>query len=344
MILSIKYLPFTPSFPYYHDLSSSYSRFIASFAHFDGIHYLRLIKKGYDDTGSQAFFPFYPMLVKAFTFGYLDPLYVALILNFSFTIGSLIILTQQLAQTTKIKFLLLFLSFPASFFLFMNYTESSFLFLVVLFFALLKNKKYFWASVVAGVASSTRLAGSLLSLSLLVELWEARYHLGRSLCLLFTSVLGLICYLIYLTGAFNDPLMFVHVQSLFGNSRSGGQIILLPQVIFRYLKILFINSPTTLSYFRSLYELLIFVFSLSMVFLLRQKITRSALTFCLFAILLPSLSGTLTSFPRYLLPLTPLFAGLADNTSGKVITAISLVQYVILIIAVALFVQGVFVS
>lgn len=341
---SIRNIPFTPTFPYYHDLSDHYSREVASFSHFDGIHYLRIIHKGYDDTGSQAFFPLYPLLIKLLTFGYFDPLYTAIILNTVVTFVTLFLVVKNLAESVRLKFLLLFLSFPASFYLLANYTESLFIFLLVSFFVLLKNKQYAAASVIAGLASGTRLVGAFLSLSLLIELLKSRKSFGYSTALFLVSVSGALGYMCYLFIRFGDPLMFIHVQSLFSNGRSGGEIILLPQVLFRYLKILVINSPTTFPYYRSLFELFTFLLSVTALYVYRRKMNLSTLVFCLCAIILPSLSGTLSSYPRYLLAVVPLFIQISSSISLGKIWLMSIVQYVILIVSVALFVQGIFVS
>lgn len=341
---SIHNLPFTPTFPYYHDLSDHYGRALSAFSHFDGIHYLRLIHKGYDDTGSQAFFPLYPLLIKLLTFGYFDPLSVGLFLNSTLIITTLFLVIKNIAKSARTKFLLLFLSFPTSFYLLTNYTESFFIFLLVSFFVLLKNKHYFAASIVAGIASGTRLVGAFLFISLLIELVKSRKLFLYSVFLTVVSVSGLLGFMYYLFIRFGDPLMFIHVQTLFSNGRSGGEIILLPQVLFRYLKILVLNSPTTFAYYRSLFELLTFSLSLVALYVYRRKIHPSSLIFSLCAIILPSLSGTLSSYPRYLLAVVPLFIAISHNLSLSKIWLISAVQYAILILSVALFVQGIFIA
>lgn len=141
---SIRSLPFTPSFPYYGDLSSTYSRGLASFAHFDGIHYLRLVHKGYDDTGSQAFFPVYPLILSSLSSLGVDPLYLSIALNLLFLLITFYLLSLSLRHTHLGRVALLLLSFPASFFLLATYTESFFLMLVVLFFHLLSKRQFYF--------------------------------------------------------------------------------------------------------------------------------------------------------------------------------------------------------
>lgn len=341
--LSIKYLPFTPSFPYYHDISS-YGRGLSSFAHFDGIHYLRLVSKGYDDTGSQAFFPVYPLLVRTLSFGVMDPLIVSVTLNIIFLFISLYLIGLELATYKFKRFLFLFLGFPVSFFLISVYTESFFILLVVLFFHFTRKQNYLLAAIISAVASGTRLVGSFLALSLLIELVRSRQEIFRSAFLLLISVSGLLGYMYFLFNRFGDPLMFIHVQSLFGASRSDGEIILLPQVIYRYLRMLVTVNPASILYLRTSWELLTFIFSLIALYVYRHKMSLSALVFCLSAILLPTLSGTLSSFPRYLLVCIPLYVAVSENLKDRYFRPTLVLQYGILIVALALFVQGIFIA
>ncbi|PIS18064.1 hypothetical protein COT54_01295 [Candidatus Collierbacteria bacterium CG09_land_8_20_14_0_10_46_12] len=268
-IYSIHNLPFTPSFPYYSDLSAHYGRAVASFAHFDGIHYLRLIKHGYDDTGSQAFFPVYPFIIRTLTLGVFDPVYVAIIFNALCLLVSLIVTTSYLTKVQAKRFLLLFLTFPASFFLLANYTESFFILLVVLFFLFLQQKKYLLSAII---------------------------------------------------------------------------IVLLPQVIYRYLKIFLTATPFSLLYLRAVWEFVTFVLSLVALYLYRNKMNLSASIFCLSAFLLPTLSGTFSSMPRYLIVAIPLFIAISKNMTNRIFWPTIILQYGILIITVALFVQGIFIA
>lgn len=347
---SIRHLPFEPSFPYYHDLSLKYTRELATFAHFDGIHYLRLIHKGYDDTGSQAFFPVYPLLVSMLSALGIDPLYLSVGLNLLFLLITFYVLSLSLTKHHLARLALVLLSFPASFYLITVYTESFFLLLVVLFFHLLSKRLFLLSALVAGLASGTRLVGIFLSVALMIELFSywrkppASYKIPVLLGSILISLSGFLAYASYLGLKFDDPLMFFHVQTMFDNGRSGDSLILLPQVIYRYLKIFLTVEPQSILYLRALWEFLTFSLALWAVFYYRRRLPLSSLLFCLLAIILPTLSGTLSSFPRYLLVLSPLFVVVATNLKPKYLYLLSLLQYVILIIVTALFVQGIFIA
>lgn len=343
-IWSIYNLPFNPSFPYYGDLSAHYNRGVASFAHFDGIHYLRLIRNGYDDTGSQAFFPVYPLLIRTLSFGGMDALIVAIVLNGIFLLSTVCLVTHNMKGRHITRFVVLLLAFPTSFYFLANYTESLFVLLVALFFHFNGRQKYLPAAIVAGVASATRLVGIFLSLALLIELIQNHRRYYSSALLLLISTSGLLGYMYFLFARFGDPLMFMHVQSMFNNGRSGGDIILLPQVIYRYLRIFVTAAPFSPLYLRAVWEFVTFTLSLVVLSIYRFHLNLSTIIFCLCAILLPTLSGTFSSFPRYLLVCLPIFIVLAQNLSTRQFWVIVLLEYGILISAVALFVQGIFIA
>jgi hypothetical protein len=133
--------------------------------------------------------------------------------------------------------------------------------------------------------------------------------------------------------------MFIHVQSLFNNGRSNGEIVLLPQVIYRYFKILTTVAPISLLYFRAVWELLTFVVSLLLLYLYRRKMTVSALIFCIGAILLPTLSGTLSSFPYSMATLGGCFNSLPSRFIAHHSDPVWYPHG-----SVALFVQGIFIA
>lgn len=202
----------------------------------------------------------------------------------------------------------------------------------------------------AGLSSGTRLVGVFLALALAIEMYQ--YYKKSKPSHLILKVLGAIliahsgflAYAAYLGIKFDDPLMFFHVQTMFDNGRSGDSLVMLHQVIYRYLKIFITVEAQSVLYLRALWEFLTFSLALFALFYYRRHLRLSALIFCLLAIILPTLSGTLSSFPRYLLVLSPLFVVVAQNLQPKYLSLYSLLQYVILIIVIALFVQGIFIA
>lgn len=327
------------TFPYYDtDLAPFYSRFWATFAHFDGIHYLRLASHGYADWGSQAFFPLYPLLINLLTRVVGDPLYAGIILS----IISLIIAILGLRQLfpTRPKLFWLVLAFPTAFFFLTVYTESLFFALSIWFFVFLTRQKWWLAAILAGLASATRLVGAFLAISLFIELLHRPLSIVHRSFLILISLSGLLAYMFFLYQTTADPLLFFHVQPVFGGGRSGGELILLPQVLYRYAKILLTTSYETFAFWRSLLELGFFTWALTAIIHKFKKLPLSLNIYLALSLLLPTLSGSLSSIPRYLLVLTPWL--LPESKRGILIyLALALPLSLLLLLE---FTRGIFVS
>ncbi len=297
-----------PSFPYYSSLLSYAPKQLSVWAHFDGAHYLKLATAGYVDQGTQAFFPLYPLLISAFAYLGLSPFYAGILISLSSLTLSLTLMRYLFPNLSLLKSATILL-LPTSFFFGSLYTESFFLLETLTFFLALQKKQFLLAAVVAGFASSTRFAGSILTISLLVAIYPSIHTKPYRLLFLPLSALGLVFYIYFLFLRFGDPLSFIHVQTMFGVGRSGDEIILLPQVIFRYLKI-FVSVPlNSLVYLRAVFEFVSFFGVLIYVCKQVRSLSHPLFTYLILSLLLPTLSGTFASIPRYLLVLAPLLYG-----------------------------------
>lgn len=327
-------------------------QFLWSRANFDGIHYLEIARKGYG-VHQQAFFPFYPNLIRKLTPFFLgkDLLAAVFISNLFFFLAfwlfyQLILIDYE--SKIALKSLIFYLIFPTSFFFTMVYTESLFLALVLSSFYFARKKRWFWAGVLGALASNTRLVGIFLFPALLWEWWEQQkgHQLKlktesiKPLASIFLVPLGLWSYMKFLAAKYHDPLMFFHVQPFFGAERSGGKIILIYQVFWRYLKMVLTTRIDPL-YFSVWLELLTAIGFIAVSFLAyRKKMRLSYLIFALFAYLAPTLSGTFSSMPRYVLVLFPCFIyfGMIRN---KFITSLLTILFVILLMfSVIYFLNG----
>lgn len=341
---AINHLPFNPTFPYYNqDIATYYNRFWGTFAHFDGIHYLRIAAAGeYPGGGQVAFFPFYPFLIHGLINVGVDPLMAGIIISLVALVLSIVILSDLYPETSW-KFTLLLLSFPTSFFFGILYTESLYLLLFVLMLFFIRRQKYYLAALAVALSTATRFVGVGMALYLLLIIWD-KLKLKQIIGIGLVSISGLLTYMGYLWKTIGDPLAFVHVQPSFGMGRSGGEIILLPQVIFRYLKMLFLAAPTSLVYYRALAELLIFTLVVYALLKVWRTLSRAELVYTLTVLLIPTFSGTLSSYPRYILAAIPLFAALASHFSPTKIIFISIISSALLVVSLGLFTQGLFVA
>jgi hypothetical protein len=281
-------------------------------ANFDGVHYLSIAAHGYYQF-EQAFFPLYPLLIKAVSFlSPLTPLLSGLFISHLFLFGSLVILMDLAGSRSDFRWVpILLVTFPAAFFFLSVYTESLFLFLLLLTFWLAKRNQYPAAALTAGAASLTRIVGVFLLPALLWHLWRESDIKARPRQYLLVTVLaplGLLVYMVCLWRLLGDPLYFFHVQPRFGAARSGSEIIFLPQVVWRYLKILATVSPSAFAFWRALLEMTSTGFVLWLIYFVRRRLPVSWLIFMVGVVVLPSLTGTFSSMPRYVLPAVALAA------------------------------------
>lgn len=351
------FFTYSPSFPYSQDVLAKLNlpRWLYSWGNFDGVHYLTIASKGYFGTGLiQAFFPVFPLLIR-FLGGFL----VTLITQFFIIFGLVGILfyfvRKVLGKTNKTAWwsVIFLLSFPTSFFFGALYNEGIFLLLILLSFIFAKQKKWLSAGVVGALASATRVVGIAIWPALIIEWWlskekkltikNVKRELKNSwmeLIQLSVSILGLMGYMLYLNKVFEDPLYFFHVQSEFGGGREE-EIVLLPRVVWRYIKIL-ATSPLDWKFFAYVQE---FIFSLGTFVILLfswKKIRFSYLAFSLLVITIPTLTGTFSSMPRYILVAFPIFYLLAEYKKCKIFALV--LSLALLIINTLLFIQGYWVA
>ena len=366
-------LPYDPSFPYAFSRLTllNLPRWVYSWVNFDGVHYLTIASEGYLHAAAvQAFFPIFPIIIR-----------LMMVLNRgSAVINGLLITTLcalffflYLSKYLKAKLdialvnrtHIIFLLFPFSFFLIALYTESLFLLLLMLSLSAFRKKQYGLVGLLIALTSATRLVGIFLVPAFLLELYigdqksivglfSRSYFLRKlqkqwkNMLKIFFGIIGLGSYMFYLWYHFHDPIYFFHVQSEFGAGRQE-RIILLPQVIWRYLKIFWTVRPFDLKYFVYLQEFIISIF-FGIILLwgwLKKgyyKLSISELTFASFAFILPSLTGSFSSMPRYVLVCFPVFVIFANHLKGWKLDLYLIISVVLLFFNSIMFLQGYWVA
>lgn len=342
-------LPFKPSFPYAETLLLPHgSPLFWSWANFDGVHYIGIAEKSYFAQFTQAFFPLYPLLIRVFNGITHNSIASGLVIsNLSF-LGALIWLyklvrldsTQTQAKQTVVWLLL----FPSSFFFGSLYTESVFLFVTLASFYAARQRRWLLAGVWGAVAAATRILGILLIPALLVEYLALSKRSRWGWWPLLLPAAGLLLYMYYLNVSFHDPLYFLHAQPAFGAGRSGDKIILLYQVFWRYFKMLFTVPVTSLLYYTVSQEFLSAVIFLFLSLLAFKFTRRSYAIFGILAYILPTLTGTFSSMPRYVLVLFPAFIILGRIKNQTIRHWLYAISLLLLIINVMLFTRGYWVA
>jgi hypothetical protein len=317
-------------------------------ANMDGGHYLFIARSGYG-LYQQAFFPLYPILIRMFSFLPIPLPYVGIaISHIAFFIGILLFYDVALGVNKKYALwsVVFLLAFPTSYYFAAVYSTSLFFLLSVAAFWAIEKRRWLAVGALGAFAGFTRVFGIVLLIPAVIEYFRANAKIHwRDVLAIGLIPAGLLAYMIYLYIKLGDAFSFIHVLPAYGSEKSGGHIILLPQVFWRYAKILFTVPPTTIEYSVAALEIITFLFFLYL--LLRAFKTNLNVSYILYSgivLILPTLTGTLTSIPRYVLDAFPLFIvmGISHNKSVKM--AVLIVMLVGLIVCTSLFLQGYFVA
>lgn len=328
-------------FPYVDLLKNSHLPFwLWSFGNFDGVHYLGIAQHAYSYQYTQAFFPLYPIIIKItsfLTFG--NYLSAALIVSNIFFLCTLFIFYKLVALKYNKKtafWACIFLSaFPTSFYFGAVYTESLFLFLIICSFYLYEKGKLWQSYLISAFSSGTKLIGLFIAPFLIKKkkLWFYPF---------LVVPLGFLAYVLYLKIEFNNPLYFLSSQEIFGQARSTNHIVLLPQVLFRYLKIILTTSGLALAV--ALFELASTILAYSIIILSYKKIDFRYLSFAFIAITIPTLTGTLASMPRYILIAFPIYIYLALIKNIYLKFFVLAIFIILLFVTTILFTRGYWVA
>lgn len=333
---------FKGGFPYIDELlrATNLPEFLWKWGNFDGVHYLYLSQHSYSADGLHVFFPVYPILIKVFSFLFGSPLISALIvsnISFVFAICLFYVFVKQNFSEKTARWACLFLAcFPTSFFFGAVYTES--LFFALLLTALMHSGPL--GMLASFIAGGTRLIGSLLlpAFALSRKFWLAG----------LASVLGLVLYMTFLWWAYQKPLGFLTSQSLFKNARASSLSTLItpPQVMWRYLKIFTSADPTAPAYKLAAFEFGSFIFAVTILLLItfKKKYPRPWIIFSWLSFILPTLSGTFSSMPRYILLVFPIYIYLAEIKNSYLKVGLLAFSIVGLFLCTVLFIQGYFIS
>ncbi len=291
----------------------------------DGLWYLRIATDGYrPGDGSAAFFPLYPVLVRAVTpilGGH--PLAAALLLSHAAALGALVLVYRAVAEDhgrAAARRAVLYLGlFPTSFFLYAPYPESLLLLTSVASMWFARQRRWAGAGAAAALASATKAAGLVLVLPLAVEALRAfRAHpRGRPriasvvepLAAVAAAPLGAASYLLYWHLRFSDAFAPLTDQALWLRTPSWPWDTLADATVAAW---------RSLGAFPGGYHMIDWLIVCPMLALALWATPRlpAAQGLYVWGALLPPLlfvfpGRPLMSLPRFLLALWPLFAALA---------------------------------
>lgn len=313
--------------------------FWQSFANWDGGHYLGIAKAGYSQSFQYAFFPLYPLTIKALTFVTGNYLLSAILISLVSTFLGLNILYKlvSLNFNKKIaeKVIITLLFFPTSFFLIIAYSEGLFFLLSIYAFYFLRQNKLFWATVAAALASATRLVGLAVVLGLFVEVWSIQKFSRKNWYLIFAP-LGFLIYCVFVYLQTGDPFYFLTAENHWQRT------LTTPGIGFwESLKIL---AGGNLTQINILFDLIFAIFGVGFAIRAFRFLPSSFAFYSLLSIGIPLLTPTLSSMPRFLLPVFPIFILMALIKNPYVQLIFQVLGILLLATFVGLFVNGYWVS
>lgn len=276
----------------------------------DANWYKQIVLNGYSHESS-AFFPLYPLLLSA-AYGIFRYLAVA---SAVVSIAGLAASLYYLARLCEIhapgkKYttaILLFLFFPTAFFLLAPYTESIFVPLL-LAGAYYIDTKQPWKAVIIGVLlGMTRMPGFLFSI---LPLYHVLFHVKEKnskvyLLAAVAPLAGIALYGGYLWYRFGNFFQFLDAQKLWRRNYDPSVL----SIVNRY-KEEWIDVSSVMSIFHPK----VFVFGLDALFFAAAMGIIAYMFFrwkkeyallCGALLLLPALTGTFSSMPRFVLPVAP---------------------------------------
>ncbi len=327
-----------PIDPFQSETSDVPFRTLSIWAHFDGEHYVSVAQNGYAQPGgaSPAFFPLYPLLVRASAVLLGGPLsrgalsVVGVLVSLAAFLVALWFVYRiaedgwgpRAAQGTVLTLAF----FPTAFFFNAAYTESLFLMLSAgALWAARVREDLLLACLLAGLAAATRNVGVFLAVPLAFEWWRHRDERGWRAACLALAPSGLLAYAAYLWHRFGDPLLFYTEQAKWERSFAGpldipantiGRAVENLRALLdpaAYEPFSFGRLVYVLSGINYLYNLLFLALALALlaVGIGWRYLPAGLAVYALALVLVPALFGTeanpLMGMPRYLIVAFPLF-------------------------------------
>jgi len=197
-----------------------------TWGHYDALHYLEISRVGYSspigDPNNTAFFPLFPLLIRAFSSLGLNAVVAGLMISTAASVVAAVYLfrlaDEDAGPGAGSLAVLYLLFFPTAVYLCAPYTEALFLAGAIPAFYYARCKRWPLAAIGAAVATGTRVTGVFLLLGLFVEFLRQRdlaiRKAAMALASLAVGALPLIGYTLYLEIIRGSPVDFLIAQRL----------------------------------------------------------------------------------------------------------------------------------
>lgn len=268
----------------------------------DAWHYERIAREGYEPPSPDgaprstwAFFPFYPLLMRAMPFDY--PIAALLVSNLAFVAGLLFVAAAGVrlgATNEQVERAVFFIAFfPTACFFSLPLTESLFLCLSAASFYFAARDRWWAAGIAGALAAATRFIGILLLPTLLLLPLQQRGKLSRPQLWLLLIPISTAAFMVFLHQLTGDALAFVKAQALWNRGQWSVSF-----AVSRPWNFVLLNSAAAL-----------FLVVASVAMLRRRQWAFAA--YALAAVAIPLSTGTVQSIARYSMVVFPAFVWLA---------------------------------
>jgi len=295
---------------------------LSVWTNWDGNNYVVIAREGYNILPLYAFFPLLPILIKIFV-NILDISYplAGVIVSRLALFGALIFLVKlvekEWGKDIAYKTAWLMLIFPTAYFLMAVYTESLFLFTTLATWYFAKERNWWLAGFFGFFAPLTRLLGILVGPVIFWEYLVSKgWNLKKIRCgilAIFTPLLGSLSYAYFNYIQTGDWLHFLNAQKYWAEVHGRGgyhnpMIIIWDEFISTISKIpnegIFIIGGTDL-------WMTLFAVGILIWITIRKIFSPPYLIWSWGFLMIPIISGSLVSMPRYVLGFFPMFIVLA---------------------------------
>jgi hypothetical protein len=190
-----------------------------TFAQWDSVWFLHIARHGYDMKETAAFFPLYPLTVRAVSELVRSDAAAAVIVSLAAGSVAVVVLHKLarplIGETGAVTTVLLVTLYPIAFVFTAAYSDGLFLALAAGSFLAAVRGRPVAAGVLGGLACATRLVGLALLPALIVLLWPRGRHGFLRLAQLLLLPAAVAIYALYLDHQLGDPWAFVHAQGVY---------------------------------------------------------------------------------------------------------------------------------
>lgn len=315
-------------------------------AQYDAQAYLDIAKNGYrmefaDNLSNYGWYPLYPLLIKLFSFmSYeLAAFLISNICSFLIIVLLYVLVKEEFNNRIAHRTIFYLLLFPTAYFFTAMYTESLFLFLLLVMFLAARKEKWYLVGVTGFLLSLTRMQGVFLIFPMLYLYFSKRNFkirkMDRNVLYLSLFILGMSLFLAYHYFITGNPFAQFYTQYKFRS-------ISPPWVSFENAIIRIIEAPTSgiapmvTEIFYNSFNLLITICFMVLCYLSHKLLRQEYTIYFAISLLLPIISSTLEAISRFALVIFPAFMVMAikaeDERIHKIFTAVYVISFILLIL------------